>query len=93
MIGPLLLFAAAHSALFAPANRPVAKFVPDAGATVRARASVRILSAAKFGPGRSEDAPGALRRNARVTDQQAQAQDAILMVFLYLSELSAERHR
>ena len=81
MIGPLLLFAAAHSAQFAPANRPVAKFVPDAGATVRARASVRILPAAKFGPGRSEDTPGALRRNAQVTDRQGQPRDAILLEF------------
>ena len=71
MIGPLLLIAAANSAQLPVSERPSAStFVPVAGASVRARASVRILTAAKFGEGRSEEAPGARQRvSFRVTKQ------------------------
>jgi len=81
MIGPLLLLAAAFSAQSTSAERPMAKFVPAAGATARATASVRILSAARFGHGRSEEAPGAQRRNAQVADQQGQPHPAIFLEF------------
>jgi hypothetical protein len=82
MIGPLLLFAAVQSAQLPAVEGPTAaKFVPATGATVRAQASVRFLAAAKFGPGRSEEAPGALRRKAHVTDQLNQPRPAILLEF------------
>jgi len=78
MIGLLLLLAAAQPL---PADRPVAKFVPSASATARATASVRILAPARFGPGRSEDAPGADRRKTQITDQQGRPKPAILLEF------------
>ena len=78
MIGLLLLLAAAQPL---PADRPAAKFVPSASATARATASVRILAAARFGPGRSQEAPGADRRKARVIDEQGQPKSAILLEF------------
>jgi hypothetical protein len=82
MIGPLLLIAAANSAQLPVSERPSAStFVPVAGASVRARASVRILTAAKFGEGRSEEAPGARQREARIIDQQGQLRRAILLEF------------
>jgi hypothetical protein len=81
MIGPLLLLAAAHSAQPVPVERPATAFVPTAGATTRATASVRILVAAKFGPGQSEKVAGALRRKAQIADQKGQPQSAILLEF------------
>jgi len=81
MIGPLLLFAAAQAAQPIPAERHAAKFVPAAGVTARAMASVRILPAARFGPGRSGEAPGADRRKTRIADQQGQLRPAELLEF------------
>jgi hypothetical protein len=78
MIGLLLLLSAAQPL---PTDRPAAKFVPAAGATARATASVRIFGAARFGPGRSEEAPGADRRKAQIIDQQGQPKPAILLEF------------
>jgi len=84
MIHSLLLFAAAHSAGFPPAERspePAAKFAPTGGATARATASVRIVSGVSFGPGLSAATPGADRRHARIVDREGQSRSAELLEF------------
>jgi len=81
MIGPLLLLAAAQSAQIAPVERPSAtRFVPAAGATARARASVRILTVARFGPSQEAQALEAQRRTAQISEQ-GQSHSAILLEF------------
>jgi len=76
MIGPILMLAA----LAAPQSS-TASFQPIGGASARATASVRIVSGVRFGHGRSADAPGAIRRPARLTDRNGRSHPAELLEF------------
>lgn len=84
MIEILLLLAAANSPAShqaAPAPDRSARFAPSGSVTARATASVRIVSAVRFGEGRTEQAPGASLRAATLTDQSGQVHSAKLMEF------------
>ena len=78
MIAPALLFAAMVSADVVP-QTPT--FRPIGGATVRASASVRIVSGVTFGRGRPVDVTGAVRRRVQLTDRDGQSQPAELLEF------------
>jgi hypothetical protein len=78
MIGPMLLFAAMASTQPRPATPG---FRPVGGVTARATASVRIVSGVRFGPGRSDEAPGASRRKALLTDSDGRQRPAELLEF------------
>jgi len=81
MIGSLLLLAASNSVQPLVPDKPSASgFVPSSQVTARARASVRIVAAAKFGSDYSEHSPGADRRNTIITDQHGPV-SAILLEF------------
>jgi hypothetical protein len=84
MIEILLLLAVANSPVpqqAEPAPDRSARFAPSSSVTARAIASVRIVSAVRFGEGRSEQAPGASLRAATLTDQSGQTRLAKLMEF------------
>jgi hypothetical protein len=84
VIGPLLLLAA----MVSPEARPLppaperfAKFQPTSGATGRATASVRIVSAARFGPGKADGAAGGTRRAVRLIERDGTVRSAELLEF------------
>lgn len=75
MFAPILLI----TAMLSPEARPVSPalarasvFRPASSATARATVSIRIVSGAKFGSSYSGEAPGAVRRAARLTDRDGQ---------------------
>jgi len=84
MIGQVFLAAAMLSSGAGPSAAPSARpasFQPTGGATVRATASVRILSGVSFGPGRSTSAFGARRRSTSLTDGYGQLRRAEILEF------------
>ena len=84
MIGPLILLAATVSPPtrpIAPASEGVAKFQPSSAVTVRATASVRIVSGVRFGSGETGKAPGAVRRKVQLSDAGGPAYPVELLEF------------
>lgn len=85
VIGPILLLAAivspdARPAM--PAQPRIAKYRPTSIITARAAASVRIVSGARFGQGRSTDeALGAIRRSVRLADRDGAIHATELLEF------------
>jgi len=78
MFGSILFLAA----MVSPQAQPDARtFQPIGGTTARATASVRIVSGVRCGRERSADAPGAVRRPARLIDRYGQSQPAELLEF------------
>ena len=84
VIGPVFLLAAMVSPDIRPtppAPQRIAKFQPASGATARATASVRIVSAVRFGRGKSGEAPGAHRRRVQLADRDGLVTTAELLEF------------
>ena len=84
MFGPLVLLAASVSPAIAPAPQ-VAEPTAAARATIRASAqasvTIRIISAARFGPGQPGNAPGADRRSTLLADASGAPRPAELLEF------------
>ena len=84
VIGPVLLLAAMVSPEIRPAPpapQRIAKFQPTSGVTERATVVVRIVSAARFGRGKSGEAPGALRRRVQLAEQDGPSRPIELLEF------------
>ena len=83
MVGPFLYLAASVSPLPQPAQpaaeRPAAS--RPVHATAHARASITIISGARFGPSYSAPVAGAYRHSGRLTDADGTVRPAELLEF------------
>lgn len=84
VIGPVFLLAAMVSPEIRPsppAPQHIASFQPTSRVTARATASVRIVSGVRFGHGKSDAAPGAIRRKIRLAERDGAASSVELLEF------------
>ena len=84
MIGPLFLLAASAMATPSPAPavaEAASAFQPTSKVSVRTRVSIRIVSAASFGPSHQFSGEGATRRSGQLVDADGTIRQAELLEF------------
>lgn len=84
MVGPLILLAASVAPVSqnAPAaGQAIGTFRATSAVTARAKASVRVLSGARFGAGQTGQLAGSIRRKVELSDSQGSTQQAELLEF------------